>query len=289
MDTFTAEKLSFAYPRKAVLSRVSFAVRPGELVCLLGPNGCGKSTLLGLMRGLLAPTSGHVRLSGRDARSYSRRELARRLASVPQSGQPAFAYTVLAMVLMGRAAWGSFFGRPSRRDREIAREALVRFGIADLADVPYTHLSGGQRQRTLLARALAQEAPVLVLDEPTTGLDFGHQAKFLDILDELRAAGRTIVMTTHFPDHALWLADRVLMLREGSLVADGAPETVVTAERLGRLYDTPIAIHTVNGALRVCVPDNIPRPGRRQEGAPSATFPATPQSPPRSFHERDHR
>jgi len=239
MDVFAAEDLSFAYDRKPVLSRVSFAVRPGELVCLLGPNGCGKTTLLGLMRGLLAPTSGRLLLAGRDAGSYSRRELARRLASVPQSGQPAFAYTVLAMVLMGRAARGSFFGRPTRRDRDIAREALARFDIADLAEVPYTRLSGGQRQRTLLARALAQDTPTIVFDEPTTGLDFGHQARFL-----------------------------------GSL---------------GRLYDAPISIHTIDGALRICVPDGIPRPGRRQPAVSSATFPATPPSPPRSSHERDHR
>jgi len=289
MDVFRAENLSFAYERKPVLSRVSFTVRPGELVCLLGPNGCGKTTLLKLMRGLLVPSSGRLLLAGRDAGSYSRRELARRLASVPQSGQPAFAYTVLAMVLMGRAARGAFFGRPTRRDRDIAREALARFDIADLADVPYTRLSGGQRQRTLLARALAQDTPTIVFDEPTTGLDFGHQARFLAILDALRAAGRTIVMTTHFPDHALWLADRVLMLRDGALVADGAPDTVVTEDSLGRLYDAPISIHTINGALRICVPDGLPRPGRRQPAVSSATFPATPPSPPRSSHERDHR
>ena len=137
--------------------------------------------------------------------------------------------------------------------------ALRRFSIGHLAGKPVTQLSGGQRQLTLLARALAQGARALVLDEPVTGLDFGHQAKCLEILRELCAEGYTCVMTTHFPDHALWVADRVLMLRGGRIVADGAPGAVVTGELLGRLYGVDISVFPIAAALRVCVPDRISR------------------------------
>ena len=263
MDVFRAEDLSFAYERQPVLSRVSFAVRPGELVCLLGPNGCGKTTLLGLMRGLLAPTSGRLLLAGRDAGSYSRRELARRLASVPQSGQPAFAYTVLAMVLMGRAARGSFFGRPTRRDRDIAREALARFDIADLAEVPYTRLSGGQRQRTLLARALVQGAAVHVLDEPESALDFGNQQRLLGRIAALAGQGRTCVFSTHMPDHALAVADRVVLLAGGTILAAGETASVITAEHLAAMYAIPVRLAHVAEGWRV-IPPALVKPASKR-------------------------
>uniref|UniRef100_I2Q3C6 ABC-type cobalamin/Fe3+-siderophore transport system, ATPase component n=1 Tax=Desulfovibrio sp. U5L TaxID=596152 RepID=I2Q3C6_9BACT len=266
MNVFEAEDLAFAYNGIPVLRRVSFAVRSGALVCLLGPNGCGKTTLLRLMLGLLAPTGGHLLLAGRKAHAMPRREMAGRVAYVPQLHRMAFAYTVLEMVLMGRTVKTPFPGRPSSRDRDIAMNALCRFSIEHLADVPVTQLSGGQRQLTILARALAQRAQAFVLDEPMTGLDFGHQAKFLEILRELCAEGHTCVMSTHFPDHALWVADHVLMLREGHVVADGAPRDVVTSENLGRLYDTDISVHRIGETIRVCVPDRI---GGIERGAPN--------------------
>ena len=259
MPVFTAEDLAFAYNGAPVLRGVSFAVRPGELVCLLGPNGCGKTTLLKLLLGLLPPTAGRARVGGRPAHALPPRELAAAVAYVPQAHQAAFAYTVLDIVLMGRAAQSFCFGPPRAADRDIAMDALRRFSIDHLAGKPVTQLSGGQRQLTLLARALAQGARALVLDEPVTGLDFGHQAKFLEILRQLCAEGYTCVMTTHFPDHALWVADRVLMLRGGRIVADGAPGAVVTGELLGRLYGVDISVFPIAAALRVCVPDRISR------------------------------
>ena len=257
MNVFEARDLAFAYNGTPVLRRVSFGVRPGTLVCLLGPNGCGKTTLLRLMLGLLAPTGGRLLLEGHKACAIARREMARRVAYVPQLHKAAFAYTALEMVLMGRTAASPFLSRPSDSDREIAMEALRRFSIAHLADVPVPRLSGGQRQLTILARALAQKARTLVLDEPITGLDFGHQAKFLEILRQLCTEGHTCVMSTHFPDHALWVADHVLMLRNGQVVADGAPRDVVTSENLGRLYDADISVYSIAQTIRVCVPDRI--------------------------------
>jgi iron complex transport system ATP-binding protein len=270
MEVFTAREVAFAYNGPPVLRRVSFAVRPGRLVCLLGQNGCGKTTLLRLLLGLLVPASGRLRLGDREPASLSRREMARRVAYVPQTHHPAFAHSVLDMVLMGRAAHGAFFGRPTGRDRDIAARALDRFGLGHLGAAPVTRLSGGQRQLTLLARGLAQQAPVLVLDEPVTGLDFGHQARFLEILRELCAEGHTCVMTTHSPDHALWVADQVILLQDGQVMADGAPSEVLTGDTLGRLYDDAISVLPLRGTIRVCLPDRIGRMGDGKDNTPPA-------------------
>ncbi|WP_428561620.1 MAG: ABC transporter ATP-binding protein [Solidesulfovibrio sp. DCME] len=268
MGILAAQDLAFAYNGTPVLDGVSFAVGTGELVCLLGPNGCGKTTLLKLLLGLLPPTAGQALVRGRPAHATPPRELAAAVAYVPQAHQPAFAYSVLEAVLMGRAARSFFFGPPTARDRDIALEALDRFAIAHLAHTPVTQLSGGQRQLTLLARALAQGAKALVLDEPITGLDFGHQARFLEILRGLCREGYTCVMTTHFPDHALWVADRVLLLRDGRIEADGPPAAVVTGEALGRLYGLAVSVFPIAAALRVCVPDRISRLCREAPGRP---------------------
>lgn len=281
MDVFSAREVAFAYDGKQVLRRVSFSVRPGTLVCLLGQNGCGKTTLLRLLLGLLTPAGGRLFVGDHEAGSLSRREMARRVAYVPQAHHPAFAHTALDMVLMGRSAHGAFFGRPSARDREIALSAMDRFGIRPLAEAPVTRLSGGQRQLVLLSRALAQQAPALVLDEPMTGLDFGHQARFLEILRALCAEGHTCVMTTHFPDHALWVADHVLMLRDGVILADGAPRDVLTGEVLGRLYDDDISVIPLRGAIRVCLPDRIDRL-RGRGAAPVGSAPTSTRTP---YHE----
>ena len=260
MAVYAVSDVAFDYGATPILRRVSFSVAQGELVCLLGPNGCGKTTLLRLLLGFLTPASGAVRLGGRDIAAYGCAELAKRVAYVPQNHHPAFAYTVLDMVLMGRCAHGSMFARAGARDREIALSALRRLSIDHLRDRPVTRLSGGQRQLTLLARALAQKAPVLVLDEPTNALDFGHQARFLELLRQLCAEeGHTCVMTTHFPDHALWVSDHAVMLRDGRVVADGAPGEAVTGETLGRLYDIDISVIPLDGDVRVCLPDRLGR------------------------------
>jgi len=290
MHAVAASNLAFSYNGRAVLKDVSFTVAPGELACLLGPNGCGKTTLLRLILGLLSPGSGDARIEGRDVAACPPRQLARLAAYVPQLTQPAFAYTAFETVLMGRAARARVFGRPGKQDREIARAAMARFGVDGFADTPLTRLSGGQRQLVMLARALAQDTPVLVMDEPVNGLDFGNQARFLEIVRRLCDEGRTCLMTTHFPDHALWVADRVVMMRAGHVLADAPPAEAVTSCNLGRLYDAAIEVHPLNEDMRVCVPARMRRvlrhPGKRRVIPLSAASPE-PNAAPRSRHVRN--
>jgi len=260
-----ARALDFGYPRHPVGHGVSLALRAGEVVALLGPNGGGKTTLFRTLLGLLAPRGGQVLLDGTELGALPRAEVARRVAYVPQAHLGYFPFAVLDVVTMGRTAHLSPFAGPSRFDRSVALAALERVGIAHLADAIYTRISGGERQLALIARALAQGAPLLVMDEPTASLDFGNQVRVLAEIEVLKSAGAGILLSTHDPDQALQLADRVALLHDGTLLADGPPEDVLTPERLRTLYGVAVAIRELNDPdgrrRRVCVPS----PARRAE------------------------
>jgi len=236
------DRVSFAYDGTPVLSDVSLTLQVGEAVALVGPNGSGKTTLLKLLLGLVRPGSGEARLDGRPLRGFRPRELARRLAYVPQVHREAFPFTVRDVVQMGRLPHRGFLEPLGPRDLAAAEEAMEELGIAALADRPYTAVSGGERQLTLLARAVAQEARVLVMDEPTNGLDYGNQLRLLERIAELGRRGRTVVFSSHHPDHALTAADRVVMLRGGRVVADGPAEETITAESLRLLYGVDVRL-----------------------------------------------
>jgi iron complex transport system ATP-binding protein len=193
---------------------------------------------------------------------YPRHELARRVAYVPQVHREAFAYTVEDVVLMGRMPYLSFFSTTSARDREIALASMERLDILHLKDRAYTEVSGGERQLALIARALTQGADTLVMDEPANGLDFGNQIRLLDQIASLARDGYTFVMSTHFPDHALWISDHVVMLQKGLVVADGDPDTVMSEEAIFRLYNTEVSIFTFNGSSATCIPRSVLRKGR---------------------------
>ncbi|MGH3797804.1 MAG: ABC transporter ATP-binding protein [Pseudonocardiaceae bacterium] len=224
---------------------VSLAVRESEVCCLLGPNGAGKTTLLRCLLGLLTPESGVIRVLGADATKLPARQLARLVAYVPQSTTTPFPFTALEIAVMGRTPHIGVTAAPSTADRSIALAQLEHLDIAHLAHRAFSLLSGGERQLTLLARALVQEAPVLILDEPTSALDYGNEVRFLDVVAELVRTGRAVLMTTHQPSHALTHADRAVLMRNGAIVADGPPEHVVTSELLSDLYGVRIHVAQV--------------------------------------------
>ena len=216
------------------------------MLALLGPNGHGKTTLLKTLIGLLDPHGGTVTLDGRPLACVSLRDRARRLGYVPQAHAGIFAFSVLEVVLMGRTSHGGVFGKPSRRDHEMALAAIERLGIAHLALRPYTEISGGERQLALIARALAQEPGFVILDEPTASLDFGNQGKVMGEITRLAAQGLGVLFTTHDPNQALAYADRVMMLRDGLAIATGDSAALLTRERLETLYRAPVDV--VQGA-----------------------------------------
>jgi iron complex transport system ATP-binding protein len=268
--------VSCGYRGRPVLSDVTFAVEPGETLCLLGPNGVGKTTLLRTVLGLLKPLTGEVRVAGRSLPGRSRREVARLLAYVPQAHTPPFPFSVFDVVLAGRTAHVGLFATPAHEDRLVAMEALDLLGVGPLARRPYTEISGGERQLVLIARAVAQEPRVLLLDEPSSNLDYGNQLRLLELVGRLAAERRlAVVMSTHFPDHALRCATTAALVKDGGVLAVGPADAVITGARLEEVYGVPVELveRGHNGSrVRVCVPrlathNASPRPDTIEENA----------------------
>ena len=252
-----AENISFGFPDKPVLRDVSMAVRKGEIISLLGPNGSGKTTLLKTLLGLYRLDKGRILFEGRAISSLQQKALARSIAYVPQIHRASFAYRVIDVALMGRLPHKAFFSRFTAEDMDIALGALDKLSILHLKDRPYTRISGGERQLTLIARAMTQGATTFIMDEPANGLDYGNQIKLLESLMDLGDEGYTFIKSTHFPDHALWVADRVVMLKDGSIIADGAPDSVITSENLLTLYGREVDVHSLQESFKVCIPRKI--------------------------------
>jgi iron complex transport system ATP-binding protein len=245
--TVAAHALAFGYPGRTIGAGLDLALDEGEVLAVLGPNGSGKTTLFRTLLGLLDARGGSVSIGGRPLTDLGRAEIARAIAYVPQASSAYFDFSVLEMVTMGRTAHLGAFAQPGQRDRALASEALARLGISALAERSIAEVSGGERQLALIARALVTEAKAIVLDEPTANLDFGNQARVLAEIGRLRDDGIAVLLCTHDPDHALEIADRALLLREGKVLAQGPTATVLTGENLSALYGLPVKVMRIAG------------------------------------------
>ncbi len=253
------ESIAFAYGDQQVFQGVSLEVAGGEVVCILGANGCGKTTLLRCISGALKVSSGTVRLDGEDIRSLGAMGVARRLGIVFQEHVAPFPYPVLEVVRMGRAPHMGLLSRPSARDTEVAEKALEMVGMLHLRKKPYTQISGGERQLVMIARTLCQEPQVILMDEPTSHLDFKNQALILTMVKRLARQGISVIMSTHMPNHALLVSSRVALMSHGRFTAVGDAQTVVTEDNLRSTYGMDVRIlSALDGANQkaysFCVP-----------------------------------
>ena len=241
--------LEFSYngDHRQVLHKLSLDLPARSITAILGPNGAGKSTLVHILLGILKPAGGSVAIFGKRIQEYTRRELSHLIAFVPQSEYTAFDFSVLDYVMMGRAPHIGMLQMPAREDVELTLEHLENLGLSHLARRSVLELSGGEHQLVLIARALAQEPEMLLLDEPTTHLDLSNQGRILNTLERLAEEGTTVVYTTHNPDSAARTAQYLVMMKDGSVLSSGKVETVLTAENLSQTYGVPVRVARVDG------------------------------------------
>lgn len=248
MEVVRISGLEFSYGGAFLVSADSLCVESGEVLTLLGPNGSGKTTLLKCINALLKPTSGSISVCGREILDYPRSALSRAIGYVPQSHTPSFPFSVLDVVLMGRVSYLSIFQQPSKADYKKAEEALSIVGISAMRDRAYTNISGGERQLVLIARAIAQEPKLLLLDEPTAHLDFKNQVTTLETVRRLsRERGIGVVMSLHDPNHALIYSDRIALMKGGRILHNGPPRDVIKGEVIEEVYGIPVEIIDYNG------------------------------------------
>ena len=252
------KNLSFSYGGRLILNDVSLTAEAGEFVSILGSNGVGKSTLFKCILGVLRDYSGTVTVDGRDTRSMSVRQLAQKIAYIPQMSASAFNYSVEDIVLMGTTVGLHSLRSPGRAEMRRAEDAMERMGIADLRQRCFHHLSGGERQLTVIARALAQQANILLLDEPSSALDFGNQMRILNEAKNLAQDGFTVIQSTHDPERAYMFSDRLIALKGGTVFAQGEPAQVLTADNIKQLYGVNTKLTSIyDDRVRVFTPENI--------------------------------
>lgn len=239
------DELSVSYGTHDVLKDISFCAGDGDCLAVLGPNGVGKSTLFRCILGFLKAQSGQVLLSGKSIDSLSRAETARQIAYIPQFAEPVFNYTVLDTVLMGVTNRLPVLQGPKQEHHNKAMEILNDLGIAHLCDRGSGKISGGERQLALLARALIQDARILVMDEPTANLDYGNRSRVMERIGELGNRGYTVIFSTHEPNQAFHYANKVIALKDGKVLTGGDPRTVLTSELLSNLYGIDVHVGMV--------------------------------------------
>lgn len=251
------KNVSYRYDLRTILKHVSFSLESGEMLALLGPNGTGKTTLFKVILGLLKVNQGDILIDGENIRTMSRTKIAQLIGYVPQNHIPPFSFKVIDVILMGRTAHLKAFTSPSSKDMEIALEVMDILKIDYLKDKLYTEISGGERQLVLIARALAQKPKFLIMDEPTSNLDFGNQIKVLKHIKHLADHGLAILISTHHPDHALQYATKVALMNNTRLHHIGKPEEMITEENLADIYGVNVKIAsafvTQDNPVKVCL------------------------------------
>lgn len=251
---FEVRNISFSYDGEEIFSNISFSIDSGDVLCILGPNGTGKTTLIKCLNGLHDIDAGEILINGKNIKKLSFKEISRHIGYIPQSHVPSFPFKVIDVVIMGRAPYLNLGESPKKKDMDIAINSLKTLGIEHLKDKEYTNLSGGERQLVFLARILCQQPDILILDEPTSHLDFGNQIRLLEIVDNLAEAGLSIIMSSHFPDHAFLSSTKVAILKNKEFIDFGTPEDVVSEENLKRAYSIDVKLIELDNERKVCVP-----------------------------------
>lgn len=253
----TVEKAICGYKKEVVLSRLSVSVDQGEILSIIGANGIGKTTLFKSILGHIRLISGQILADGRDLSRLNSVERAKCIAYVPQAHVPPFPFRVIDVAVMGRTAHLKLFSKPSEADIRIAAEALKITNIEGLYDKTYTRISGGERQLVLIARAIAQEAKILIMDEPMANLDFGNQLRIMEQIRQLASLGLSVIYTTHNPEHAFHCSDKVLAIKGKTDFVQGSAEEVITDTLLQEIYQIKAEVKEVlleKRSIRVCVP-----------------------------------
>ncbi|MEG2145549.1 MAG: ABC transporter ATP-binding protein [Lachnospiraceae bacterium] len=249
------KNLNFSYKCWKVLQGVDFTLESGQLICVLGKNGAGKSTLFRCILGMLKGYTGEIRLNNKNIKDYSISEIARNIAYIPQKHQAVYDYTVLDMVLMGTTSAISRFGVPGKEQKQSALEALEMVDMLHYKERNFSHISGGEQQMVLIARAIAQKAKIIIMDEPCASLDYGNQVRIMHMSKELVKKGYLIVQSTHSPEQVFLYADQVMVLRNGKIAEFGQPNEVLTEEVLERIYGIGVTIYGYGTrGMKVCVP-----------------------------------
>lgn len=254
------ENVFGGYGNGDILKGVSCSADYGDVLCLLGPNGCGKTTLFRMILRALPAAKGNIMLAGKNINKYSTKELANMIAYIPQYHSPVFAYTVLDVVIMGRASHFSAFETPKAPDREATFAALEKVNALHLANKKYTSLSGGQRQLVLIARAICQSAKIFIMDEPAANLDYANHQLLMEVIAGLARQGYCIIMSTHSPEHPFSVGNKVLLMKSGEVYGFGSPKETITSEALQSVYDIEMDVITTHdryGCERtICLPVN---------------------------------
>lgn len=255
----SVENLNFAYNKNnLILKNIKFHINEGVL-CILGPNGAGKSTLLKCILGFNNYKSGLITIDNIDLKKLSIKDRSKYISYVPQSSIVSFPFKSWELIMMGRVSKLGIIANPSKEDFKVVNSIMEKLGILKLRDKNFLNLSGGERQMVLIARALSQESKYIVLDEPTSNLDYSNQIKILSTIKSLSKDGYKIIMTSHFPDHAFLTSSKVLMLKNGSIENFGSPESIVNTKNLSNLYDAHVSvseafIDDLNKSLKTCIP-----------------------------------